>query len=405
MFSVSPIDSFEPFLEQELVRLERELTSTIALSVDGSATAPVTLSSFFKTASCNLGVYVGLNARQIDYVSQICAFRSVTGYDPLRSYLFRVRGIFKDVPIEINSALQYYDLAGEMAKTRQGVFDAISAIHDLHFFMYETVTSAKVQQMQVNIDQLRSRRDALLLSLKEQADKLGPPGQSTFNQVAKNFSAVFKDILDEQWGDAGEQLFDGFKGIASIIGVNRSPPDPGDTFFEDVGIGQSLVVLQSFISNIIEVQKQMSDAEMANLSNVIDARDRLAQVRAAVHSRFDAVIRASLQEYLLTTDLEALGKNIRTIQDSFEPNKVWGGGLNISSLHDLCRRNQNPIALADLKGVAGCIEFPDAIPNHKGAYAVLSKGPPSNNLPLLIVAGRRAVKGMDTAVRGVSRGA
>ena len=379
LFSISPVSTLQPFLAQELVRLQSELLGSLEGRLTSIPTSALDYSPFFASLTCNRSAYATLPDKQQEYLAKLCDFRAVAEKDPVTSYLFRVGGVYQDVP-DVNLTIRHQQIVTELNRTQQLVHDAIAELKAVHWLVYDEISQQQRQQLANAIEKLQAARQALQDAYEFAISNQPGMAEHTFAfvKVGKDFADGIAAFYASNWITAGEKFASGVKGLGPLMVAYSLPLSSPNLTQIDEAIKIIQRDLKDFVALLQATKSDMIKSRSANLRELILTRDRLEDYRTSTRFDFASFVRASLQEYFQTSDMTTLKKNLEVIRLTINETNT-SATLELPSLRQLCRGNPTTVALSQLTGKAGCVEF-----DRQNSYVVVSKRPVAN-LPLLVV--------------------
>lgn len=383
LFSISPNSTLEIFLAQELVRLQSEFIGLLERKLTSSATSRLEYSPFFASLTCNPRAYPMLPDRQQEYLAKLCDFRAVAKSDPVSSYLFRVGGVYQDVP-DINVSIRHQQIVVELNRTQQLIRDAIDEIKDIHSLVFESISGQQRKQLENAVRKLQLTKQALQ-DAYEAASK-DQPGLAEYAlaiaKAGQDFGEGLVAFYDENYLLAAVKFESGMENFAEGLGpllvAYKFPPSSLNFAQLDAAIKAVERDLKDFVALVQETKSNMMKSRGDNLRGLMLARYNLEEYRTSTRFDFASMIRAVLQEYFQTSDVTTLRKNLEVVRSTInEANNSLT--LYLPSVRRLCLGNPTSIPFAQLTDKAGCVEF-----DRRSSYVILSKRP-NSDLPLLVV--------------------
>ena len=106
--------------------------------------------------------------------------------------MFQTGGLFRTVPIDINSLINQVEIKEQLNLTQQLVIEAIKQIGDLRLFVFNTITEDQKTRLLQAIQALEARRAALVAAYKSQKEKPGfGAALEALGRVGTNFAAAY----------------------------------------------------------------------------------------------------------------------------------------------------------------------------------------------------------------------
>jgi hypothetical protein len=377
LFSVSPIAILQTFIAQELVRRQHELLTSIEKKVDSTALAPLAFSPFFSSLSCIPSSFSLLPDRQQEHIAKLCEFRPLAERDPIASYLFRVGGIYRDVP-SVNFGLWHQQIVTEVNRTQKLVFEAINEIKGVRLLVYDAITQEQRTKLVDAISRLQQAKQALDDAYEAAIAKQPTLGGDVVKSVTvgKDFADAIAAIYGSNWIIVGTKFESGIRGLSELLAYRVSPQSPSYVQI-DTSIREAEKTLRDFVTLVQSTKTGIVEAQGANLKELIVTRQRLDDYRTTSRFNFDKLLRATLQEYIQTSDLSTLRKNIQVIRLTIDEEN-FSSILELPSLRHLCQGNP-AVPISQIARKPGCVEF-----DRKSSYVVMSKNRFAD-WPLLIV--------------------
>ncbi|MEY9402006.1 hypothetical protein ABIF66_001809 [Bradyrhizobium japonicum] len=379
LFSISPVATLQPLLAQELVRLQSDLLRSVAHKFLSSPEISPQFSPFFASLTCNRNAYALLPDGQQDYLAKLCEFRAVAERDSFTSYLFRVGGIYRDIP-EVNLSLRHGQIAQEINRTQQLVYEAINEIKDLRLLVYSAISEEQRRELVAAIEKLQAARRSLQDAYEAALNK--QPGMADavkkITQVGNDFAEGIAAYYSSNWAVAAIKCDSGMRGLGDLLVAYRFPPTSPNFAQLDVAINEVQQNLKAFVVLVHTTKSAIIKSKGINLRDLILTRDRLEDYRTASRFDFDKLVRVAVQEYLQTSDATVLRKNLDVISSTVNETN-FSSVLELPSIRRLCQGDPNPTPFSQLTGKAGCVEW-----DRQNSYVIISKRSLSE-LPLLVI--------------------
>ncbi|MEY9401750.1 hypothetical protein ABIF66_002935 [Bradyrhizobium japonicum] len=379
LFSISPVSTFQALLAQELVRLQNDLLGSAAHKLLSAPKTSLQFSPFFGSLTCNQSAYAALPESQQNYLAKLCEFRPVAERDPFTSYLFRIGGIYQDIP-DVNLGLRHQQIVTEINRAQQLVGEAISEIKDLRLMVYSAISEEQRKQLVAAIEKLQAARQALQDSYEAALSK--QPGMADavkkISQVGNDFAEGIKAYYSSNWVVAAVKCDSAMRGLGDLLVAYKFPPTSPNFAQLDQAIKNAQQGLKEFVALVQDTKSAIIKSKGTNLRELILTRDRLEGYRTASHLDFSKLVRAAVQEYLQTSDASVFRNNLDVIRSTVNETN-FASILELPSLRRLCQGDPSTTRFAELTGKAGCVEW-----DRQNSYVIISKQPFSE-LPLLVI--------------------
>lgn len=379
LFSFSPVSTFQTLLAQELVRLQGDLLGSAAHKLLSAPKTSLQFSPFFASLTCNQTDYATLPNSQQNYLAKLCEFRPVAEQDPFTSYLFRIGGIYQDVP-DVNLSLRHNQIVTEINRTQQLVHEAISETKDIRLLVYSAISEEQRKELVAAIEKLQAARQALQDAYEAALSK--QPGMADavkkISEVGKDFVEGIAAYYSSNWVVAAVKCDSAMRGLGDLLVAYKIPPTSPNFAQFDKAIKEVQQDMKEFVALVQATKSTIIQSKGINLRDLILSRDRLEGYRTESRFDFAKLVRASIQEYFQTSDVSILRRNLDVIRSTINETN-FASTLELPSWRQLCQNNPNAIPFSKLTGKAGCVEW-----ERQSSYVVMSKER-FPDLPLLVV--------------------
>lgn len=384
--SFLPSDSLRFLLMAELVRLQLTLTNSVAASLRNE-TASVQFSPFFKTLSCKSESYVGISAIDREYLRRICQFAQIEGVDAVRGYFYRVEGLFRTVPRDVNVGIRHDEVADQIDQSQKLLTILIDEVSKSRETLYSQISGETRETMQNALRELVAQNEKLLAAAQKprgnfMKDVVGPA-----QSMGNDFAAAYAAAIAEQWPIAAMKAYEGWKKFARLIGNQRGvrAPLPVDLQNE---IDQMRAAIDAFAAVTYATRETMLANQLQNMRRLVELRGNIDRRTTEYRFKFEDAIRAAIQDYLQSPSNEwgRLDTNLRIIRSSLESTQSPFASLDVA-LRNQCQNQPAPIRISEFRSVVGCAALERG---GSSGYVYISKLDRAKDFPLIVVASKRS---------------
>jgi hypothetical protein len=370
LFSTSPMDSLYQYLSAELSRLQSVLVAQVSSSLFSSS-APLEYSQFFETLDCDLDYYVGVPSKALEFIRHLCQFRGVSvGEDdnPLRNFIFRTGGLFRSVQSDFDVDVRHANLLIELNHLEQMTGALIDEISKIHLMMYEKVTDDQKTTMASHIKNLEERIAAIDAPAKSAnfADQFKQIGE-----IVAHFGKGAAGIESSDWVDAGTEIYRGWQEFGNTVtNANVQPDLTAQRWMLEQAIQQAREDFRAFADRTIEEKREIIKLENNNLSDIMESRKRVENIKTDIQFRFSEVVDAVIIDYLQTPFDQngRLASDLLKVSDLIEHPESAFGALGLQRLNYQCGVDQAPQDFAQATGQLGCV----LVQARQNSYAIIS---------------------------------
>lgn len=384
--SLSPSDVLRPLLTIELQRLQLDLVNSVVPSLRNE-TPRIHFGPFFKTLSCKSDSYFGLKRIDREYLRRICQFEEVQGSDALRGYFYRVEGLFRTVPRDVNVGLRHAETVNQLEELQKLSTVLIDEISKTRLMLYQQISGETKGRMVSNLRELEKRNASILAAIKKAAaannDKdfftevVGPA-----TSMVQDFSEAFIAAYSEQWVVAAMKFDSGWKKLSTLI-VCCKFRRHDNTPMLDQEIAQMRAAIVAFADLVRTNREAMILGQRRNLRRFMELREDIERRAREQRFRFEDIIRAVIQDYLQSpaNEWDRLETNLNIIRSSLESDRNVYTQLDVGVTRDQCQVQQQPVPLSRFESVIGCAE----LEGQNLPYAYISKLDRAKDFPLIVV--------------------
>ncbi|OWV72194.1 hypothetical protein ATY77_11795 [Rhizobium sp. R634] len=358
IFSFSPRDLLAILLEEEMTLLQQELLTALPGALRGAK--PIRSNrEFFSSLSCSdeMSLYTEL----IDsLLHEICNFRTLNDLDFVRSYLFRIGGIYREGEADVNVGIRQNDTLSKLDNIAVIIRKSLAQQKEIHLMLYDSMKQEQRDKIEVAIRAVNEQRRQLLQTVEDRKkakkgfDKLVAP----MEKVADGVGKLYTKAISGQWATAGQQVFAVVKDISDLRLVDYGMP-PADTADIDERLSALKRTLRRFMEATAQVRAEMLASANVNLREIADLRWEIKSRQLTSKLRFPNYIRASIQEFI-RTNVDAdrvLKSNLALIDQSLEGVLRVPTELDVTAPKQSCGPNEKGIRLQDAEGPLGCVRM------------------------------------------------
>jgi hypothetical protein len=380
LIALAPRHVFETYLQGSLRTMQRSLISQM-INDWNSASAMVVYPGLLDHLSCVQTKYSVLSQDIQQYVRRLCQFKPVLNRGAVRSYFYRIGGLFATEPLNVNIDLRQDGSLNELTRIQVLLSSLLDEAAKNRLISYDSLLAQKKERIIAAIQDLEKRR-AALTTVAESGD-FGDLVRG-LGEIAGHFGKAIGAIAADNWVTGGEELYSGVHAFAELL-THATATVPGvsndaDGLTEEIKRAQA--GLAAFMQQVAENEDQMISLQNENLKELVKIRNDMFYAQGLFERRLENVFKTVFQDYLVrpTGQRAVLVENLGVIVKALEDPEPPPATIDIQLPHDSCKLS-SPVPLGSTSGPAECA----LIPANLNVRAFISTAPKLNGFPLIVI--------------------